>query len=38
MPEWFTQFPSEISINIKDVIDQAIQYMIWSSLGGQVEP
>src|SRR5659263_19105 len=28
MPEWFTQFPSEISINIKDVIDQAIQYML----------
>ena len=33
MPDWITQFPGEISINIKDIIDNAIKYMVvnWGS-------
>ena len=33
MPDWITQFPGGISVNIKDIIDNAIKYMVvnWGS-------
>lgn len=30
MPEWFTEFPSSVKINIKDVIDNLVDYMVVS--------